>query len=866
MRRHRVVVTGVGVVSSIGTGASAFTAALRAGRSGASTIRAFDTKDFPSDQACEVRDFEPQRWVTRLDVSAIGRTSQLAIAASHLAVEDAGVDPASLGPIRCGVSIGTTDGETLLIERFTSEWVASGFGGFDASYMREAPAGRIPVNVAKELGLTGGVMTFATACAAGNYAIGYGYDLISTGEAACMLCGGADSLSRKTFAGFSRLNAVAPHICQPFDRGRRGLLTGEGAGILFIEARDRALARGARVYAEILGYGMSCDAVHMISPDRDSIASAFRKAHASAGVQPSEVDYVCAHGTGTRVNDQIESAAIAQVFGGAATAGQLDQVDDRPHDGRGQRHRGDRVRRGHPPPLHPADDRLRRARPGLRGGLRAQPCTRRRAPRGAEQRVRVRRQQRHPDAGRTVVGRPAPAGGVMTRLAITGCGVVSPIGIGRQAFTANWRAGLSGAAPVASFPAPLPCDMAARVPDFDPARWLGTKGVRCLDRSSKLAIVAAALALEDAHLPVTSENEARVGLVLGTSFGSLKSISDFTRESIIHGRPLFVNPMLFPNTVINCAAGQVAIWHTLKGINATVCGGQLSSLLALQYAGRAVRLGYADALLAGGVEEFCEQLAWSARDARDVLDCDGDAATHLGEGCALIVIEDAAAAAARGAVVLAEIVDWSSTFSPLPDAEPARDAQVTQLAADLRGLLHRAGLHAGDVRAVATRLLPARHRLGRSGGPRPRVRTSRQARRREGPGRRMLQRCRRTPGCRHARRPGGGAHGRAVWSRDGGWPRRRGRLRAARAVRMTEIVLTGAYAITSVGHGRAAFFEALCRGTTGVKRLAYFDRARFTKQFAYEIAGDRDAAFRTSRLLVCAARCAIGGSRAARAP
>jgi 3-oxoacyl-[acyl-carrier-protein] synthase II len=313
--RHRVVVTGVGVVSSIGTGASAFTAALRAGRSGASTIRAFDTTDFPSDQACEVRDFEPHRWVTRLDVSAIGRTSQLAIAASHMAVEDAGVDPASLGPIRCGVSIGTTDGETLLIERFTSEWVTSGPGGFDASYMREAPAGRIPVNVAKELGLTGEVMTFATACAAGNYAIGYGYDLISTGEAACMLCGGADSLSRKTFAGFSRLNAVAPHICQPFDRGRRGLLTGEGAGILVIEARDRALARGARIYAEVLGYGMSCDAVHMTSPDRDSIASAFRKAHASAGVQPSQVDYICAHGTGTRVNDQIESAAIAQVFG-----------------------------------------------------------------------------------------------------------------------------------------------------------------------------------------------------------------------------------------------------------------------------------------------------------------------------------------------------------------------------------------------------------------------------------------------------------------------------------------------------------------------------------------------------------------------
>ncbi len=128
------------------------------------------------------------------------------------------------------------------------------------------------------------------------------------------LCGGADAVCRKTFTGFYRLGTIAPEVCQPFERDRKGILTGEGAGILVMESLDSALARGARIYAEVLGYGLNCDANHPVAPDRDSLARCIELAHRNAGVKPEDVDFISAHGTGTKANDVTESGAIRQVF------------------------------------------------------------------------------------------------------------------------------------------------------------------------------------------------------------------------------------------------------------------------------------------------------------------------------------------------------------------------------------------------------------------------------------------------------------------------------------------------------------------------------------------------------------------------
>lgn len=314
--KKRVVITGIGTVTSVGFGVSAFANALRKGASGVSTISAFDTSGFSTTKGCEVRDFKAEQWIQRINLDSIGRSSQFSIAAASMAIKDAGIDPKMLSKKRTGVCVGTTDGESQVIDFLTEQWLSLSPKQLDRNLISQVPSDRISVAVAQEFDLHGEAITISTACAAGNYAIGHAWDLISSGESNFMLCGGADSMCRKTFAGFYRLGTIAPEACQPFDKDRKGILTGEGAGILFLEDLDSATERGATIYAEILGYGLNCDANHMVAPDKNSIVNCMRLAHESAQINSSDIDYISAHGTGTQSNDQTEASAIKEVFQG----------------------------------------------------------------------------------------------------------------------------------------------------------------------------------------------------------------------------------------------------------------------------------------------------------------------------------------------------------------------------------------------------------------------------------------------------------------------------------------------------------------------------------------------------------------------
>lgn len=311
---RRVVITGIGAVTSVGLGVKAFARALRDGVSGVSEITSFDTTGFATNKGCEVRGFDPRHWMQRLDPASLGRSAQFAVAAAAMAVEDAGIDRQRLSDGRCGVSIGTTDGESQVIDRLTEQAVRGGYASISHNLIRQVPSHHISFAIARELALRGGAVTIPTACSAGNYAIGYAYDSVSLGDAEFMLCGGADSICRKTFTGFYRLGTIAPEVCQPFDKHRKGILTGEGAGVLLLESLESALARGAHIYAEVLGYGLTCDADHMVAPNKSSIARCIRLAHSNAGISANDVDYVCAHGAGTVANDVTEAGAIHEVF------------------------------------------------------------------------------------------------------------------------------------------------------------------------------------------------------------------------------------------------------------------------------------------------------------------------------------------------------------------------------------------------------------------------------------------------------------------------------------------------------------------------------------------------------------------------
>jgi 3-oxoacyl-[acyl-carrier-protein] synthase II len=311
----RVVITGIGVVSPIGTGKDVFWTRLLAGTSGIRPVSSFDSTNFAAHIGAEVLDFEPAKHLVKQKPSDMGRASQMAIAAAREAIADAGIDLNEVNRARVGVSMGTTSGEPLFVEYYND---AKKVGKEPApEVFGQYPCHVIPAHVAIEFDLTGPAIMIPNACAAGNYAVGYGFDMIRAGRVDMMLAGGADAFSRIPYMGFARLGAIAPERCQPFDKNRKGMVPGEGAAVLVLEPYDSAVGRGATIYAEVLGYGVSCDSHHMTAahPQADGAIRAMSAALAQSGLTTNDVDYISAHGTGTPTNDRIESLAVRTLFG-----------------------------------------------------------------------------------------------------------------------------------------------------------------------------------------------------------------------------------------------------------------------------------------------------------------------------------------------------------------------------------------------------------------------------------------------------------------------------------------------------------------------------------------------------------------------
>jgi len=313
MSEIRVVVTGLGVVSSIGIGKENFWESIINGKSGISKVSSFDTSEYRCHYAGEIKNFSSEDYIPKRKIPFLGRTSQLSIAATSLALQDAKVTSKKINGNRTGIFIGTTMGEKPLEESIDS-WVMSGTKNISRKKILQSSANNIPANIGLYFKLGGPNYLIPTACAAGNYAIGYGFDFIKRGDLDYAIVGGADSFSRLAFTGFQRIYAMAHEQCRPFDKNRKGMLVGEGAAMLFLESMDSALRRNANIYAEVPGYGISCDAYHMTASKSEGIEKAMLKALKYARTLKEEVDYINAHGTGTQGNDKTECSAIKNVF------------------------------------------------------------------------------------------------------------------------------------------------------------------------------------------------------------------------------------------------------------------------------------------------------------------------------------------------------------------------------------------------------------------------------------------------------------------------------------------------------------------------------------------------------------------------
>ena len=316
---RRVVVTGIGVVSPIGTGKAAFWQGLLAGRNGISDIDLFDVSEFPCRRGGQVRDFVPSQYLSAESISRMAPATQFTVAAARMAVEDSRLN-GHMEPERTSVAMGTTNSEGAVLEKVAGIWAREGYEQIDPQLITRYPGHLIPAHVAMEFGAEGPIVTLPNACSAGNWAIGFGAELIKSDEADVVLAGGCDSLARNAFVGFNRAFAMAPEMCQPFDKNRKGLMHGEGAAVLVLESLDLAQRRGAHIYAEVAGVGVSCDTYHITGPDPTGKGAvvATMNALAASGLKPEDIDYVSAHGTGTKPNDKVETLATKKVFGDLA--------------------------------------------------------------------------------------------------------------------------------------------------------------------------------------------------------------------------------------------------------------------------------------------------------------------------------------------------------------------------------------------------------------------------------------------------------------------------------------------------------------------------------------------------------------------
>ena len=328
MSNRRVVITGIGLVSSLGIGTEINWAALKAGTNGIGTITKFDASEFATQIASEVKGFDPLLFLEKKDVKKMDVFIQYAIAAAQFAMDDSGLKVTPELAPRLGVFIASGIGGFTTIEREHKALLAGGPRKISPFFIPSAIINLAAGQVSIRFGAKGPNSATCTACSASAHAIGDAFEVIVRGDADAMIAGGSEAaITPMGIGGFGALRALstrndAPQrASRPFDKDRDGFIVGEGSGVVILERYDEAKRRGARIYAELVGYGMSADAYHITAPseDGDGAFRVMRAAIARAGIEPSRVNYINAHGTSTPHGDRVETLAIKRCFGAHAT-------------------------------------------------------------------------------------------------------------------------------------------------------------------------------------------------------------------------------------------------------------------------------------------------------------------------------------------------------------------------------------------------------------------------------------------------------------------------------------------------------------------------------------------------------------------
>jgi 3-oxoacyl-[acyl-carrier-protein] synthase II len=658
-----VMVTGVGLVTAAGSTRETTWARLCAGECAIGDVAAWDASAYPVRLAGEARGFAPGLGERRMD-----RCHQLLLAAAREALDDAAWNGHAPQPARVAVVLGSSLGGTLSGQTYLRARLRGSRG--PGRRLHAYPLGACLDLITRVFGFRGPRTVLSTACTASTVAVAYALELLRSGRADAVLCGGVDPLAELSFAGFSSMGNVAPGPCSPFSHPV-GLTVGEGAGMLVLEPAARVGSRGGRPRARLMGYGLSADASHLTSPDPagHAQAGAAQAALRMAGVAPRDVGYVNAHGTGTAGNDVVESRSIRLVLGEHAGRVPVSSLKGALGHTLGAAGAVEAavtvlaVERGTLPPTAGfAGARAGCTLDHVAGAARVRP-------------VETALSLNFAFGGNNaavVVGRaagaPPPPPPPARRVVVTALGVLTPLACSPGELIDALAGGDTAIGPVRRFAAGGPgASVAAQLADFDPARFTRAS-TRRMDRVGCLTLCAAEQALAACGVRVTSANQARIGIVAGTVHGPVASCARFYGAVASGGRG---DPSVFPNTVMNAGAGHASIHLRLKGCNVALSSGQTSGLSAVCMAYDLVRSGAADVMLAGGADELeaveleayaaARRVAPFAR-ARGEERCApfavGAAGMILGEGAVFLVLEALDTALARGARILGEVAGW----------------------------------------------------------------------------------------------------------------------------------------------------------------------------------------------------------------
>jgi 3-oxoacyl-[acyl-carrier-protein] synthase II len=321
---RRVVVTGVGVVSALGTGVDKNWAALMAGRSGIDRITRFDASEFPTQIAGEVKDFNAEDFIDKKEIKKMDLFIQYAVGAADLAMKDSGFEITEENAERVGVLVGAGLGGLPAIERYHEAMLEGGYKKISPFFIPMLIINLAPGQISIKYGAKGPNISSVSACATGTHSIGDAYHMIARGDADAMIAGGCEStITPLGIGGFNVMKALSTRnddpqgASRPFDKGRDGFVMSEGAGIVILEEYEAAKKRGARIYAEVAGYGLTGDAYHLTAPapEGEGAARCMKMALKNGRIAPEEVDYINAHGTSTPFNDYFETLAIKSALG-----------------------------------------------------------------------------------------------------------------------------------------------------------------------------------------------------------------------------------------------------------------------------------------------------------------------------------------------------------------------------------------------------------------------------------------------------------------------------------------------------------------------------------------------------------------------